>query len=152
MIDGQLAKWVNVTPPAAISDDTALTTSEIDTLGWDYLEIAVILGATDIAMAELKVQESDTSGSGHADITGLVFGTSNKIDGAKSALPSATDDNKIFLCQIDLRKRKRYIDVSAKSGDSATAGTYCAIVARLSRGKVLPSDAAGAGAEAILRV
>ena len=151
MIDGQLAKWVNVTPPAAISDNTAFETSEIDTLGWDYLEIAVILGATDIAMAELKVQESDASGSGHADITGLVFGTSNKIDGAQSALPSATDDDKIFLCQIDLRKRKRYIDVSAKSGNG-TAGTYCAIVARLSRGKVLPSDAAGAGAEAILRV
>ncbi|HOQ61240.1 MAG TPA: hypothetical protein PKZ08_11500 [Vicinamibacterales bacterium] len=151
MIDGQLAKWVNVTPPAAISDNTALTTNEIDTLGWDYLEIAVILGATDIAMAELKVQESDTSGSGHADITGLVFGTSNKIDGAKSDLPSATDDNKIFLCQIDLRKRKRYIDVSAKSGDGS-AGTYCTIVARLSRGKVAPSNAAGAGAAAILRV
>ncbi len=128
MIDGQLAKWVNVTPPAAISDNTAFTTNELDTLGWDYLEIAVILGATDIAMAELKVQESDTSGSGHADITGLVFGTSNKIDGNKSALPSATDDNKIFLCQIDLRKRKRYIDVSAKSGDG-TSGTYLSAVA-----------------------
>ena len=151
MIDGQLAKWVNVTPPAAISNDTALTTSEIDTLGWDYLEIAVILGATDVAMAELKVQESDTSGSLHEDITGLVFGTSNKIDGTKSDLPSATDDDEIFLCQIDLRKRKRYIDVSAKSGDG-TSDTFCAIVARLSRGKVLPSDADGAGTAAILRV
>ena len=151
MIDGQLAKWVNVTPPAAISDNTALTTNEIDTLGWDYLEIAVILGETDIAMATLKVCEGDTTGQATTDITGLVFGTSNKIDGNKSALPSATDDNKIFLCQIDLRKRKRYIDVSAKSGDGSQ-GTYCAIVARLSRGKVLPSDAAGAGAAAILRV
>lgn len=151
MIDGQLAKWVNVTPPSAISDNTALTTTEIDTLGWDYLEIAVILGATDIAMAELKVCEGDTTGEATEDITGLIFGTANKIDGVKSALPSATDDNKIFLCQIDLRKRKRYIDVAAKSGDG-TNGTYCAIVARLSRGKVLPSDAAGAGAAAILRV
>jgi hypothetical protein len=151
MIDGQLAKWVNVTPPAAISDNKDLTTGEIDTLGWDYLEIAVVLGATDIAMATLKVCEGDTSGSATTDITGAVFGTSNKIDGVKSALPSATDDNKIFLVQLDLRKRCRYIDVSAKTGDG-TAGTYIAIVARLSRGKVAPSNAAGAGAAAILRV
>ena len=151
MIDAQEAKWINVTPPAAISDNKDLTTNEIDTLGWDYLEIAVVLGATDIAMATLKVCEGDATGEATEDITGLVFGTSLKIDGVKSALPSATDDDKIFLCQIDLRGRKRYIDVAAKSGDG-TAGTYCAIVARLSRGKVLPSDAAGAGAAAILRV
>ena len=151
MIDGQLAKWVNVTPPAAISNNKDLTTGEIDTLGWDYLEIAVILGATDIAMATLKVCEGDTTGQATTDITGLVFGTSTNIDGATSAVPSATDDNKIFLCQIDLRYRKRYIDVVAKSG-AGTAGTYVAIVARLSRGKVAPTNAATAGADEVLRV
>lgn len=151
MIDGQLAKWINVTPPAAISDNKDLTTGEIDTLGWDYLEIAVILGATDIAMATLKVCEGDTTGQATTDITGLVFGTSTNIDGATSAVPSATDDNKIFLCQIDLRYRKRYIDVAAKSGDG-TAGTYVAIVARLSRGRVAPTNAATAGADEVLRV
>src|SRR5690606_21053070 len=86
-------KFVSVTPPAAISDNATLTTGEIDTLGWDHLMIVVYLGAMDIAMAALSVTESDSSGSGHANVTGLVWGTSTNIDGSTSALPSATDDN-----------------------------------------------------------
>lgn len=151
MIDAQEAKYVNLTPPAAIVDNASLTVAELDCLGWDYAEIIVILGATDIAMSALKVTESDTSGSGHADVTGLIFGTSANIAGDTSALPAATDDNDIFKFEIDLRKRKRYLDVTATVGNG-TAGAYVAIIARLSRARVTPSTAAEAGCNQILRV
>jgi hypothetical protein len=144
-------KYVNITPPAAISDNATLTTSEIDTAGWDHLEVIVILGATDIAMASLAITESDTSGSGHANVTGLVWGTSINISGSTSAVPSATDDNKFHVAQIDLRGRKRYIDVSAVTGDGA-AGAYVTIIGRLTKPGVSPTTAAEAGCDEILRV
>ncbi len=144
-------RYVNVTPPAAISDNATLTTAEIDTAGWDHCEIIVILGATDIAMASLKVQESDTSGSGFTDITGLVWGTSLNIAGSTSAVPSATDDNRFHVAQIDLRGRRRYLDVAAVTGDGA-AGAFVTIIARLTKPSVSPTTASEAGCDEILRV
>lgn len=151
MIAAQQTKKVNLTPPAAIVDNSSLTVAELDTLGWDYCEILVIMGATDIAMTALKVTESDSAGSGHADVTGLVFGTSTNVDGDTSALPIATDDNDIFSFQIDLRKRKRYLDMTATVGDG-TSGAFVAIIAILSRGRETPSTAAEAGCNQVLRV
>lgn len=147
----QKTKFLNITPPAAIKDNAAWGVTEIDCLGWDYLQILVMLGATDIAMAALAVTESDTSGSGHANVTGLITGTSTNTDGSTSALPSATDDNKIMLFELDLRGRKRYIDVTATAGDGTT-GTYLAILAILSRGKDAPVSATERGCDEILRV
>lgn len=147
----QGVKYVNITPPAAIVDNASPTTAEIDRKGFDYLSVVVILGAMDIAMTALKVTESDTSGSGHADVTGLVFGTSTNIDGSASALPTATSDNGIFVFNIDLRGRKRYIDVTATCGDGA-AGTYISIIGILSRPDTAPTTSAGYGASSVLEV
>lgn len=132
----QNAKLVAVTPPGAIVDNAAYTTAIVDTEGYGYVDIVVLLGATDIAMAALKVTESDDSGmSGAADITGLVCGTSAIPEtGATSALPSATDDNKFFAFSFTTTGRKRYIDISATGGDG-TAGTYATIIAILSDGR-----------------
>jgi thiamine monophosphate kinase len=135
MIPIEGCKFVNVTPPAAIVDNASYTTNEIDTIGYDHCTILVSLGATDIAMAALKVQESDVSGSGFADITGATFA---------SSLPSATDDNKIFAFYIDLRGRKRYLDMVATAGDG-TAGTFASAVAVLSRANQLFTDATNRG-------
>lgn len=143
-------KVVSITPPAAISDNATLTTAEIDTAGWGMLDIIVYEGATDIAMAALSVTQSDTSGSGHAAVTGLVWGTSTNIDGGTSALPSATDDNLFQIAQIDLKGKKRYIDVTATTGDGA-AGSFVTILGILSRPQVSPTSASEAGANEILR-
>jgi hypothetical protein len=140
MINALERKYIAVTNPAAIVDNAAYTTTEIDTLGYDYATVLVHIGATDIAMATLKVQESDTSGSGFADITGLVCsGTSG--DGR---LPTATDDNKIFAFNIDLRGRKRYLDLSATAGDGV-AGTYMSAMCILERGNESPLSSAEQG-------
>lgn len=144
-------KWVNVTPPVAIKDNASWSTTEVDTLGFDYLEYIIALGATDIAVAALKATEGDTTGQASTDITGAIFGTSTNIDGSTSSLPSATDDNKIFVIQLDLRRRKRFIDLTFTAGDG-TSGTYGAVIARLSRGHVAPLTAAAMGASQVLRV
>ena len=151
MIHAQNTKFVSVTPPAAIVDNASYTTAEIDTLGFDYATIIVYLGATDIAMTALKVTESDTSASGHADVTGLVFGTSSNIAGSTSALPSATDDDTFQIFEIDLKNRKRYLDVVATAGNGST-GTFATILCILSRAGESVDTAAARNADEILRV
>lgn len=142
-------KLVSVTPPAAILDNTSPTTAEIDTKGFRHLRVIAYVGSIDVAMTALKLTESDTSGSDHVDISGAVFGTSTDISGAKSALPGANDDNKFYVFDVDLRGRKRYIDVTATCGDGAL-GTYLAILAELYRGEEQPNTLAELGAGGVL--
>jgi hypothetical protein len=130
----QNTKWVQCVHPAALVDNASLTFDELDTKGYDYCTIALLVGATDIAATACKLTESDTSGSGHADITPSIYGTATDIDGSTSALPTATDDEGIFLWEIDLRGRKRYIDATITIGDG-TAGGYYTAFAILSRGE-----------------
>jgi len=143
-------KLISMAPPANLVDNASYTVAEIDTAGCEYANIICYLGATDIAMAALKVTESDASGSGHADVTGLVMGTSTDIDGNTSALPSSTDDNKFVRFDIDLRGRKRYLDVTATAGDGS-AGTYMAVFAILWP-KIAPNTVAECGCDTVLRV
>lgn len=156
MNQSQSTKKLLVTPPAAIVDNAALSCNVIDTLGYDYLTIDFLVGATDIAVAVMKVQESDTKSNttaltSGADITGLVFGTSTDIAGATSSLPSSTTDNSIVRCEIDLRKRKRYILPAATAGDGAL-GTYLAVTAELSKAEISPTSASDRGFGQVLRV
>lgn len=150
-IAAQNCKLVSVTPPAAIVDNASFTTTEVDTLGFDYAKYVVYIGATDIAFTACAVTESDTSGSGHANVTGLVFGTSSNHVGTTSTLPSATDDNKFFIFDINLLGRKRYLDLTLTIGDG-TAGGYAAVWCELSRAEDTPTTAAQRGAAEILRV
>ena len=128
----QNVKVVNVTPPAAIVDAASFSTTAIDTAGFGKLAVYFSLGATDIAMTALKLQESDDSGmSGAADITGCVYGASGA-----PALPTATDDNKVFGFFVNLAGRERYIDVVATAGDGS-AGTYGSCIAVLYNGDAI---------------
>lgn len=153
MIDLQNCKLGNLIPPVVRKDNASWTATEVDTLGYDYLTLIVNLGATDIALAALKVQESATSGSGGTDVTGLIFGTSANTTGSTSTLPSATDDDKIYTMEIDLRgKRQRYITLVATAGNG-TAGTYASGISILSRAGQDPAGvAASRGIAQTLRV
>lgn len=125
----QSVKHVLVTPPAAIVDNASFSTTTIDTAGYGKVAIFFAVGATDIAMTALKVQESNDSGMSSAeDITGCVYGASGA-----PALPTADDDNKVFGFFINLAGRKRYLDVVATAGNGST-GTYGAAWAVLYNG------------------
>lgn len=148
-------KTVLLTPPAAIVDNAAFVTAALDTKGYGHAEIFVAFGAMDIAATACKVQESDTISdantlSSGADVTGLVCGTSNKDDGTASTLPSATSDNTLIKFEVDLRGRKRYLDVSLTGGDG-TAGTFAVVWANLFEGEVGPTSATEKGCAQVLR-
>lgn len=153
MNQAQNNKVVPIKFSEAIADDASIATSSIDLKGWDYAQIFVYVGSTDIAMAALKVQESDDDGNSdaYADVTGLVFGTSADIAGNTSSLPAADDDDKFFMFEIDCRTRKRYLDLVATAGNGA-AGSWIHAFAILSRGEQTPLTAAERGAEQILRI
>ena len=137
----QHTKFLNITPPAAIVDNAAFGTTTVDTAGFAYLTIIVSLGAIDIVPTTLKVQESDDSGmSGAADITGTRIGTDADAFGTTSVLPIATTDaDKIVVFELDLRGRKRYIDL-AFTGGNGSAGTYASVLGILSRAEVSPNS------------
>ncbi len=151
MIPAMACKFVRAISPGAIKDNASFTATEIDTKGFAFCTIVVQVGATDIAMAALKVQESDTSGSGFGDVTGLVFGTSTNLAGSTSTLPSATDDNKLFVFHVNLTGRDRYLKLVATAGNG-TSGTYASAVACLSRAAEGPYDATTMGASQVLVV
>lgn len=141
MVNSQNVAVLGVTYPAAIVDNASWTTVEIDTVQsgvkYNYADIYVMFGAMDIAVTAFKVQESDTSGSGFADVT-------NAVGGTDFTLPSATSDNTLWCIRLDLRKRKRYLDLVLTGGDGA-AGTYAAAWVVLSRGNETPVNATAHG-------
>lgn len=139
MIEAQNKKIVVITPPAAIVDNAAFVTAIVDTLGAGYATFFVLLGALDIALAAFKVRESDA-----ADMTGAVDVPGADFSVAPATLPAATDDNKVYAVFIDMRGRKRYLDLTLTGGDG-TAGTYAVAWAELSRLAVSPSTAAQRG-------
>ena len=149
MNHNQDVKFSNIVPPAVIKDNASFTSVEVDTKGFNYLTVVCALGATDIAMAALKLQSGDVSGT-LADVTGLNFSGGTDIAGAATSLPSATDDNKLFVFQVDLRGKKRYWNIVATAGDGST-GTYLAAVAVLSRNSVNDGTVAGIASGSVIR-
>lgn len=149
-------KTVVLVQSQAIVDNAAWTTKALDTLGFGYAEIFVAIGALDIAIAAMKLQESDaisdanTLSSG-ADITGSRFGTDANDSGSTSTLPSATDDNKLYKFEVDLKGRKRYIDLSLTGGDGA-AGSYAVVWANLFEADKPPISATEKGIAQLMRI
>jgi hypothetical protein len=151
MINGQSARYAVAIAPAAIIDNASATATAIDCAGASYLEIPIQLGATDIAVTVLKLEESDVSGSGYTDITGATFSAGSNVDGVALALPSATDDNQPHVFQVDLVGRKRYIRVVCTFGDGS-AGGFVAATARLSNVSFLPPTSTERALGGICRV
>lgn len=151
----ELPRLVIVTPPAAIVDNASFTTNVIDTRGFRFVRINFMIGATDIAMTALKVQEADaasdaTTLTSGADIADLVVGTATTEAGGASALPSDTADNSIQSFEIDMRGRKRYLKLIATAGNGA-AGTFGTAWAELHRAEVLPLTAAAKGCAQVMK-
>lgn len=129
-------KAVRCIDPQVVDNATA-TSYVIDTLGTVETHFVFTVGASDIAMTTLKVQESDsitdaTTLDTGADITGLVLGTSaDPIDGTTSALPSATDDGKHFAFSVKNQGRKRYLQVIAVAGNGTTGVALSCVAYKL---------------------
>lgn len=152
MVHPQSCKYVKVIDPDVV-DNASATSAEIDCAGYEYLTVIFYVGDIDIAISALSLQESDTSGSGFANITGTVFGTATDIAGTTSVLPTASGgDNDLHVFEVDLKPRKRYLKVLATVGDG-TEGANLASVAMLWRAHESPANtSAGRGCTTVLRV
>ena len=147
----QQSKFVTAIKPAAIIDNASATVDVVDCRGFDFVTFVVQLGATDIAMTALKLQNSATSGGTYADITGATFAGGTGLGGATLALPSATDDGQTCVFQIDLRNKDPFLKLVATFGDG-TIGGFVAAVAILSRAKQAPTTSTGAADGDVCRV
>lgn len=135
----QKVKTVYITKPGAIVDNQAFTTDAIDTKGFRKARIVVGLGALDVALAAFKLTESDASNmSGAADVAGADFSVS------PLTLPADDADNTLYAIHVDLRGRKRYLDVSL-TGGNGTNGTYAVAFCDLYDAEEAPSTAAERG-------
>lgn len=142
-LTAQKLRYDIVASPVAIKDNTGWTCNVLDMNGYDSVTFLFSIGATDIAMAALKVQESDTASSATAlstgtDITGADFSVS------PATLPADSADNTIVAVTIPWRGlRKRYCLLVATAGNG-TSGTYGSCIA-VRTPAVIPNTATGRG-------
>jgi hypothetical protein len=145
MIHAQNNRVVAELPTAAVGA-TATATLTIDTLGYDHASVVVIRAsnASTVFANAVKVEESDSSGSGYTDVVGLVGGGASGF-----AIPAvtATGSASILKLDVDTKAKKRYLKVSYTPGASATV----AIVGRLGRAEVSPENAAQANVIGLVR-
>lgn len=142
---GQTIKTVPVVFPAAIVDNDDFAGAKgdaspvsVDTKGFHEARVCFLLGATDITIAKMNVFESDDDTT-YTEIPGLDFTDD-------SSAPGADDDNKLYICHIDLSaKRKRYLQLDFAAGDG-TSGTYGVAWVDLFRGDEVPDTATERGA------
>lgn len=110
---------------------------EIDTLGADYASIDVVFSqftaATTSYASVLKLQQSNTSGSGQADVSGFTI-----TAGAGSTTGGT---GAVARFNVDLRGKSRYLTVVTTPGNAATIAT----VARLGKQEDMPITAAAMG-------
>ncbi len=113
----------------------------VDTKGFAHASIdvayePVAAAGTNSAIATvLKLETSDTNGS-FGDLTGFVGGTDFTIP-----TPGNTSDTTIVRFDVDLRGRKRYLNVAS----TLTTSGGCAAVVRLSKGENGPDSASEKG-------
>ena len=133
--------------PAAILDDASATTICVDLRGSKYCQLFVMLGATDIAVTAMLLSESDTLTDANTlengvAISGLTFAGS---------LPSATDDNKVYMFSFPTNGRKRYVDLTFTNGNGS-AGGYVTAWANLFDMEIHNDNAASFNVAAIKRI
>src|SRR5260221_3099074 len=116
MIYATTFKSINVTPPAAAVNNATVNTPSVDRKGFDYVGYKIVLGATDIGLTVLKLQESDDN-STFTDIPGLDYSI------APPTLPTTAQAGKIFAFDVDLKARKRYLKPIITVG-AGTTGAF----------------------------
>jgi hypothetical protein len=112
---------------------------EIDTYGHDYLSVDVVFSpftaATTSYASVLKLQQSDASGSGQTDVSGL------SVTSAGSGSTTGATIGAIARFNLDCRAIKRYVTVVATPGNTVAVAT----AARLGKSEDMPYNAKTAG-------
>lgn len=138
----QTKDFVSVEPQARINN-AAVTCAALDRKGFDYANIKLLLGATDVGLTVCKLQESDDNVT-FTDVSGADFSISG-------TLPASTDSNKVFEWDVDLRARKRYLRPAITIGNG-TLGAFIAVLVQLFRAEQTPATPTARGAAQVLTI
>lgn len=133
---------VSLEPQARINDSAAVC-SAADRRGFDFAVVKLLLGANDVGLTVCKLQESNDN-STWTDIPGTDYTT----DGTP---PGGSDQNKLYIWDVDLRGRMRYLRPALTVGDG-TNGAFLAVLVSLGRAEHSPKDATSRGAAQVLSV
>lgn len=144
-----------IVPSSAYVDTGAFTTVEVDTIGFDYAQFYIFLGATDIAVTVMNIGHGDTVAG--ASTGGTIANTNFAstagildIEGSTLVLPSATRDDSIYRIDVDLKGKRRYLDLNLTAGNGTT-GTQAVAWCVLSSAEQAPITAAAAGCVQVAR-
>ena len=107
----------------------AITSAEVDTIGYDFCKFVVLTGtvAASGEVSVLKAQSSDTSGSGFADA----------IDAGTNPIGAADDDSRYEL-NANLVGAKRYWQIVAST--DAAADCPVTVIAILGKADKAPAE------------
>lgn len=148
------AYWMQVIAPAAAAS-SVVNGNVIDTAGFDYLELIASQGAQAAGLTALilALQEGDSSSTFSGSITGANVGTSTPLfaaAGAGSNLPSTATNNTLQVFNVDLKGRKRYLNLTLTP--SSSSGLFLDAIARLTRAERSPESAASSGANQVFQL
>ena len=137
----QTALVVNHGVPLSVTDGSLTVTNQIDTLGRSGGELMVVVQFGAIAgsgtVTACKLQESDVTGSGFADVTGCVLATSALADGSGTSVAFAggNEDESCIVFHVPLTEsRKRFFQVVVTCGGSAAV--VCSAIGIMTTGGV----------------
>lgn len=144
-----MLKYPIAIAPGLYNNGATATATAIDRLSFtDFALFLLTMGVSDIALATVKVQESDDDGvlDAYADIAGA------EITG--SDLPQSNDDAKTWGILIDLKNaRKRYLKlVVVVDGNTGTTGANLSAICVLDGAVETPKNASTMGLELLVRV
>lgn len=138
--------------PAALATAATATNAILDTSGFRSALITVAFNAasatnSNATLASISLQESDQSSATSSFTTISGGGGLTAASGTSFAIGvnNQTSSGAVLQYAVDLRGRKRYLQLIATNGTAANV-THIAAVASLSRAEQVPNSATEAGA------
>jgi hypothetical protein len=132
MIEALNNKYFLTLPPQSING-TDTDSTEIDCKGYNYLTVVFLYGASTADMDNLSLKSASAAG-----------GSYSVYSGSAMDVPTATDDNKVWVWNINLGGKNRFWKVRC---DPGAAATLVGAVAILSRGDQAPNTDAERGVD-----
>lgn len=122
---------VAATDTLASGGTAALTTAEVDSLGYDRARFVLLVGtaAASSGISTIVPKHSDTSGSGYTSLTTITDPV------------GATDDNGRYEVVVSLEDKGRYLDFDVTTAESGNIDVTAICI--LERGDEDPAEDAG---------
>jgi hypothetical protein len=127
--------------PRSLATDATLTSSNIDTIGFDTAAVEIIINgsaSTASRPTQLRLQHADvTDSTSFVNITGYTANTSSAGYPANAGNTSATQ---VFArMTVDLRDKRRYLRVLVDGGGSGGTTAFASVVCHLGRAQLSPT-------------